>query len=184
VETGHGAVKTLGGPLQMQYLCQHVLTQLPHRLKWFGDIARALRLSGQSSCAAYVASYPRSLPLGPARLTDDLLRDFELAVAGTIAGAAAGGSDFTRIVAAMERAEGISVARTWSRVPLELRHLLFVLRLTQGWRGKANELVLALADPRDAVSLRLSPRFAAVYALAGPLLALRRFLRRGKARAA
>jgi hypothetical protein len=29
--------------------------------------------------------------------------------------------------------------------------------------------------------LRLSPRFAAVYALAGPLLALRRFVRRGKA---
>lgn len=153
VETGHGTVRTLGGPLQMQYLCQHVLTQLPHRLKWFGDIARALRLSGRASCAAYVGSYPRPLPLGPARLTDQLLGDFEKAVAGE----APGGSDFTRIAAAMERAEGITVARSWSRLPLELRHLLFVLRLTQGWRGKADEIVLALADPRDAVSLQLSP---------------------------
>ena len=39
----------------------------------------------------------------------------------------------------------------------------------------------AIADPRDAVTLRLSPRFAPVYALAGPLLALRRFMKRGKA---
>jgi hypothetical protein len=183
VETGHGAVRTLGGPLQMQYLCQHLLTQLPHRLKWFGDIARAMRLSGQASCADYVASYSRPLPLGPARLADTLLRDFEDAVPAAASGEAAGGPDFARIVAAMERAEGITRARSWSRVPLELRHLLFVLRLTEGWRGKGNELVLALADPRDAVSLRLSPRFVAVYALAGPLLALRRFLRRDKAQA-
>jgi hypothetical protein len=176
VQTGHGAVRTLGGPLQVQYLCQHFLTQLPHRLKWFGDIARALRLSGKASCADYVASYPRLLPLAPARLADTLLRDFAKAIAGD----SAVGPEFVRIAAAMERAEGITVARSWARVPLELRHLLFVLRLTEGWRGKATEIVLALADPRDAVSLRLSPRFAPVYALAGPLLALRRFARRGK----
>jgi len=87
-------------------------------------------------------------------------------------------------VRAMERGRQVSVKRTWSRVPLELRQLLFVMRLVPGWRGKANEILLTVGDPRDAVSLRLSPRFALVYGLAGPLLALGRFLKRGKTGAA
>lgn len=183
VETGHGAVRTPGGPLQMQYLCQHVLSQLPHRLKWFGDIARALRLAGQTSCAGYVAGYPRPLPLEAARLTDEVLRGFEHAIADTASGTPAGlrgGTDFARIAQVMQRGEEVSTTRTLSRLPLELRQLLFVLRLTPGWRGRAIEIVLALSDPRDAVSLRLSPRFSAVYALAGPLLALLRFIKRDK----
>jgi hypothetical protein len=182
-ETGHGTVRTLGGPLLMLYLCHHALSQLPHRLKWFGDVARVLRLAGQTDCAAYVASYPGPLPLGAARLTGHVLAGFETAIAKAAGepAAARGGPDFARIAAVMERGENVSVARTPARLPLELRQLAFVLRVTGGWRGKAYEILRALADPRDAVSLRLSPRFAVVYALAGPLLSLWRFARRGKA---
>lgn len=187
VETGYGTVRTFGGPLQMHYLCHHMLSQLPHRLKWFGDIARAMRLSGQRDVPAYVASNSGALPMESARLTGELLRSFELAI-----GEAASGKreqtrpsrDFERIVRAMERGRQVSVKRTWSRVPLELRQLLFVMRLVPGWRGKANEVLLTIGDPRDAVSLRLSPRFAVVYALAGPMLALGRFLKRVKTGAA
>jgi len=182
VETGHGTVRTLGGPLQVQYLCQHSLLQLPHRLKWFGDIARALRLAGESDCAAFVASYPKPLPLRPALFTGRLLRQSDLAIEQTAArGPARPSRDFVRIVRVMERGEDFPTARTFARLPHELRHLLFVLRLTPGWRGKAYEFLRALSDPRDAVSLRLGPRFAVVYALAGPILALRRFIRRSGA---
>jgi hypothetical protein len=186
VETGYGEVRALAGPLLMQYLCHHLLSQPPHRLKWFGDIVRARRLAGQSDCATYAASYPKPLPLQAARLTDEMLRDFERAIDGAASGQAAGGRgsrDFAWMVGMMERGENMTVERTWSRLPLELRHLRFILRLTPGWRAKGNELLLALADPRDAVSLRLGPRFAPLYALAGPLLALRRFIKRDKSTA-
>lgn len=182
VETGYGAVRTLGGPLQMHYLCHHVLSQPPHRLKWFGDIVRALRLAGQSECAAYVASYLRPLPARPARFTDAILRDFDRVIesaASDRTGVSGGERDFAWMAGMMERGEAMPVARTFSRLPRELRHLRFVLRLTPGWRGKTTELLLALADPRDAVSLRLSPRFAPVYAVLGPLLALARLVKRG-----
>lgn len=183
VETGHGSVRTLGGPLQVQYLCQHVLSQPPRRLKWFGDIARALRLAGQVDCAGYVASYSRPLPPAPARLTDDVLRGFERAIADTATGQpgrSRGGRDFERIARVMATGQGFPTTRTFSRLPKELGKLAFVLRLTPGWRGKGYEILRALSDPRDAVSLRLSPRFAVVYALAGPILALRRYIRRGR----
>jgi len=186
LETGCGEVRTLAGPLLMQYLCHHLLSQPPHRLKWFGDIVRAKRLAGQSDCATYAASYPRPLPLRAARLTDEMLRDFESAIEGAASGEVAGrrGSrDFAWMVGMMERGENMAVERTWSRLPLELRHLRFLLKLNPGWGAKGNELLLALADPRDAVSLRLGPRFAPLYALAGPFFALRRFLKRGKSAA-
>ena len=184
VDTGHGTVRALGGPLQTFYLCHHVLCQLPYRLKWFGDVARALRRAGAAGCAAHVASYPRPLPLRSARLTDEVLDWLGDAVERTAARTSGGvpaSADVARIARSMVELRGHSTKRTLARLPLELNHLLFVLRQLSGWRSRAYELLLALSDPRDAVSLQLGPRFAIIYALLGPVLALGRFLKRQRA---
>ena len=79
----------------------------------------------------------------------------------------------------MPPAEGIPAGRSLARLPAELAFLRLALRDLPGWRGKARQLLLTLSQPRDALSLRLSPRFAAVYALIGPFLSFFRFIRRG-----
>ena len=182
VETGHGTIPTPGGPLLTAYLCQHLLWQPPYRLKWLGDIARVLRQAGAASCADHVASYLRPLPLRPARLTDEVLAWLGQAIGQAAGGpaAAAPGRRAARVIAALQAPRDHSQTRTLARLPFELGLLLSVVPLVSGWRGVAYETLLALADPRDAVSLRLTPRFAAVYAVTGPILALFRYARRGK----
>jgi len=91
-----------------------------------------------------------------------------------------GGADAARIVDRMIRAESIPAHRSLAQLPVEFAYNSLVVRHLPGWRGKARQLLLALSDPRDAVSLRLGPAFAPVYALAGPFLSLGRFLRRDK----
>lgn len=181
IDTGHGTVATLTGPVQLHYLCRHVLCQLPWRLKWFGDIARALRRAGETDCAGYAAWSSRPVPLGPARLTGQLLGWFGEAIEAAAAPApraVPARREVARIARAMEELRDIPAARSFARLPTELGQLLFVLRLSSGWRDRANEVLLALSDPRDAVSLQLGTRFAIVYGLLGPVLSLRRFIRR------
>ena len=68
--------------------------------------------------------------------------------------------------------------RTFSRLPLEFANLSLVVRRLPGWRARGYALLQALSDPRDASTLQLGPRFAVLYGLAGPMLALSRYLAR------
>jgi hypothetical protein len=181
VATPAGTVRALDGPLDAHYLCQHALyTLIDFRLKWFADIARAVRRGGAESAADYIARFPRPLPPGPGRLADDVLAALAAGIERTVSGGGPvhAGADAARIVGRMTRAEGIPAGRTLAQLPLELAYNSLVLRHLPGWRGKARQLLIALSDPRDALTLRLGPRFAPVYALAGPVLSLLRFARR------
>ena len=185
IDTPEGRVRALDGPLNAYYLCQHALYSLvDFRLKWFGDIARAVRRADAGSAAEYIAQYPRSLPPCPGLLADEILRALTEGIERAVApegGAVPTGADAARIVLRMIRAEGGVAGRSLARLPLELAYNSLVLRHLPGWRGKARQLLIAMSDPRDALTLRLSPRFGVVYALLGPFLSLWRFVRRGKA---
>jgi len=183
VDVGPGRVRTIDGPLSTFYLCQHALyNQIDFRLKWFADIARAVNRAGARDCASHVAGYPGPLPPGPGRLADQVLATLRAGIEQAAGGGAAGGTgaDAARIVRRMVRAEGIPVGRSLARLPEELAYHSLVLRHLPGWRGKMRQLLIALSDPRDAITLRLSPRFTFVYWLAGPVLSLSRFVRRGR----
>ena len=183
VDTGQGQVRAFDGPLNVHYLCQHAIYNLiDYRLKWFGDLARAVRRAGASDCASCIAACLQPLPPRPGLVADDVLRALADGIgpaAAARAEPASAGADAARIVGRMTRAEGIPVGRSLARLPAELAFLRLALRDLPGWRGKARQLLLTLSQPRDALSLRLSPRFAAVYALIGPFLSFFRFIRRG-----
>jgi hypothetical protein len=181
VDTSQGTVRALDGPLNVHYLCEHAIYNLiDFRLKWFGDIARAVRRAGAEDCAGYVARYPAALPPKPGLLADEVLRTVAQGIEQAVAqsGTVRTGGEAARIVRRMVRAEGIPAGRSLALLPLEIGHHLLVMRHLPGWRGKARQMLLALADPRDALKLRLGPRFAAVYWLAGPVLSLARLLKR------
>ena len=181
IETPQGTVRALDGPLNVHYLCEHAIYNLiDFRLKWFGDIARAVRRAGADDCASYIARFPATLPPEPGRLADEVLHTIAQGVehAAAQSGAVRAGGEAARIVRRMVRAQGIPVGRSLAQLPLELGLLWLVIRHLPGWRGKARQMLLALADPRDALTLRLGPRFAAVYWLAGPVLSLVRSVQR------
>jgi len=48
------------------------------------------------------------------------------------------------------------------------------MRLLPGPRARARQLLLALSDRRDALTLQWGPRLAIVYGLLGPVLSLKR----------
>jgi len=185
IDTPSGPVPALDGPLNVHYLCQHALYNLvDYRLKWFGDLARALRRADADDCASCIAQHPRPLPPCPGLLADEVLKAMEngiqQAAAETSVPPIRAGRDAARIVERLQRAEGIPVGRSLAQLPVEIAINSLVMRHLPGWRGKARQLLIALSDPRDAVTLRLGPRFAPLYVLIGPFLSFFRFLIRGR----
>jgi hypothetical protein len=182
IDTGEGRLRALDGPLNVHYLCQHALYYFGFRLKWYGDITRAVRREGASDCAACVARYPHPLPEKPGLLADAILRALgegvELAVSGG-GGVARANADAVRIIRRMLPGTESPPGRRLSSLATELGNHFLVIRHLPGWRGKARQILLALSDPRDAASLRLGPRFAPLYGLLGPFLSLFRFVMRG-----
>lgn len=177
VITPHGKLRTLDGAANIAYLSHHAATSVVFRLKWFGDIVRAGRRVGVRDCVALVANHP-DLPIGPAQLVTDVmryLRDEPIPPAG-----ATKRSDRAvhHIVDSMERRVEVPAKRGLRRLPIELRNLRLVISLMPGLRAKGYELMRMATDPRDAVTLRLSPGYAPVYAIAGPLLAFARYVAR------
>jgi hypothetical protein len=78
----------------------------------------------------------------------------------------------------MEALTDIPAERTVSRLPVDLANLVFKQALQPGLGARAYSLLLFASDPRDVTTLRLGARFAVLYGLAGPMLALSRYLRR------
>ncbi|MEO6387289.1 MAG: nucleotidyltransferase family protein [Croceibacterium sp.] len=181
VSLGGSQVRALDGPLLVEYLCQHALYCLGYRLKWIGDIVRALRRAGAADCASYVASYPARLPPEPGKLADAVLRALDAGIARSIAGAGPpvmAGRDVWRIVDYLHQSEAIPTERTLASLPIEFWYHSLSMRHLPGWRGKAHELLVAACNPVDTITLKIGPRLAPVYFVAGPVLALSRLVAR------
>ncbi len=65
-------------------------------------------------------------------------------------------------------------------MPEELAELAYRMRIAPGFRARAHHLLVTLSDPRDASTLRLGRSYGLIYAVAGPVLSLARYLRRGR----
>lgn len=177
IETRFGSFRGLAGDPMLSYLCWHALSHGDYRLKWFGDLARALRRAGQTSLAACLLRDARPLERNPALLADAALH----ALTGGALGAAAPArwnAATAHVIADMDAARDTPVKRSLARLPRELANMRFVMRLSSNWRGKSYGLLRGLCDPRDVAVLGLGLRWAPLYGLAGPFLAVRRFLRR------
>ncbi|MGE3691699.1 MAG: nucleotidyltransferase family protein [Novosphingobium sp.] len=176
VETGQGAVRGLDGPMLVAYLCWHAFAHYNFRLKWVSDIVRALRHTGFASCAQ--ACPPEAgFAQGPVELADALLAAVLPAIDDREASVTKGvwRRQIGRIVAGMEDPRRFPTRRSLASLPAEAAFRAFLARLSPGLRGKGYELIRGLCDPRDVATLGLGARYAPLYAVAGPLLALKRF---------
>lgn len=180
LDTDHGPIRSLSGPVLLSYLCWHALAHMGYRLKWFCDLARALRWFGAPGCQAFASARGTSRHLA---LADSVLAHLLADIEGCPQPPAS--SRWNRraaaIVADLEDPTDIPTRRSLAGLPAELSYRLFLARLAPGWRGKAFELLDLTSDPRDAALLGLGLRFAPVYAAAGPVLALCRMVQRRSA---
>lgn len=176
IDTGQGLVRGLDGPFLVAYLCWHAFAHFRFRLKWFCDIFRARQLAGGTSCAG-LCPPQAGFAAGPVALADALLATIMAASEYGAAAVPAGPwrKHVLRIIADMENPRDIPTARSIALLGGEIGFRLFLMRLSPGIRGKSYELLRALSDPRDAELLKLGTGFAPLYAVLGPLLALRRF---------
>lgn len=172
-----GSIRAITGPDHLLYLCGHAFSHTAYRLKWFCDIAAVLRDTGSGSASLGVRPLAASVPV---ELTDAVLDHLRAEIEGRAAPAArpAVARKVAQVIADMENPVDIMETRTFSGLPAELRFRWFLMRASPGWCGKLFEVLRALADPRDATVIGLDRRFAFVYALAGPALAMRRLLAR------
>lgn len=176
VETGQGTIRGLDGPMLVAYLCWHAFAHFNFRLKWIGDIARALRRTGAGSCAELCPAQA-GFAQGPIGLADALLAVILPSVDGVEAKAEPGAwpKQVARIVADMEDPRRFPTSRSLASLPAEFAFRLFLARLSPGLAGKGYELLRGLTDTRDVATLGLGAAFAPLYAVAGPILAFKRF---------
>jgi hypothetical protein len=177
VDTASGPVRGLDGPLAVSYLVWHALGHDGYRLKWFCDIARALRRAQAKSCAGYLAGEVEQTSVLPLRIADEVISALLSGVGD--ADAAPIGADAARVLADMERPAGLGRRRSLAALSAEFTNLRFLLRLSPNGPARRYQLLRTLCDPRDVAALRLPRRFTPLYAALGPALALRRLLTRG-----
>ncbi|MEP7222667.1 MAG: nucleotidyltransferase family protein [Novosphingobium sp.] len=178
IATRFGTIRGLDGPLLVQYLSLHALAHHGYRLKWFCDIARALRRASAESCGQYVGNHAPPLATYPGELVDNVLAAIGYALDQPSDGQRTMQGAAQRILADMENPVDLPSSRSLSGLWGELRFLRFLMRLSPGLRGKGVQFLLSASDPRDVDVLRLDARFAPVYAVLGPALALWRGIRR------
>lgn len=176
IETRFGSFRGIAGDPMLSYLCWHALSHGDYRLKWFGDLARALRRAGQTGLAACLLRDSSPLEPNPALLADGTLHAL---TDGALGARVSEGwrAAAAHVIADMDEAVDTPIKRSLARLPVELANMRFVARLSSNWRGKGYTLTRSLCDPRDVGVLGLSARWVPLYCLAGPFLAVRRFLR-------
>lgn len=181
IETTRGPIRGLDGANLVGYLCWHAFAHFGFRLKWFCDIVRALGRAGEASCIT-LCPPEKGFSQGPLELADALIGAIFPAIALPVKPDKAGRwrKQASRILADMEHPVDMPSSRSLALLPGELAFRLFLWRLSPGWRGKAYELLRATSDPRDVSVLGLGRRFASLYALVGPFLAIRRFALSGR----
>ena len=182
IETADGTMRGLDGPLLLAYLCWHALGHIGYRVKWFGDVARTLRHIASDRCGGGVdvaARYPSSArPI-----------DLACGVVGVLYGLAGTPSDSSlvdislrpevaRILGELERPVEMPTTRSLRRLRDEYSNVRFLMRLSSDARCKAYQVFRSASDPRDIAILGLGKKWVPVYALAGPPLAVWRFLTR------
>lgn len=180
LETAYGPIRSLTGPVLLNYLCWHALAHLGYRLKWFCDLARALRHFAAPGCVAFAEAGGAVRHL---ELADAVLARLLPGVDGGMVPAAkpCWNRRAAAIVADLEDPRDIPTQRSLAGLPAELAFRLFLARLAPGGRARAFELLDLTSDPRDAAVLGLGPRFAPLYAALGPFLALRRMTKARRA---
>ncbi len=175
VDTRFGSFRCVSGDPLVSYLSWHALSHGDYRLKWFGDLVRALRREQQASLAACLARDSRPLERNPSVLADGIVHVLTGGRLGVEA-PDSWGKAVAQVVADMDEAVDTPTKRSLARLPREIANLRFVMRLSSHWRGKAYAVLRTVSDPRDAELLGLGVRWAWLYGLLGPLLAVRRFL--------
>jgi hypothetical protein len=175
VETQFGLIKGADGPAFVSYLSWHALAHVNFRLKWFADLGRVLALTGAKSCQQRVSGDRRAFAGRPAEVVDCVLSMLRQSPRADRTWQ----RELDWILRDMEAAIDKPIPRSLAKLRPELASLGLLMRLATNWRSRANELLFTLSDPRDVYALGLGPRYAPVYALAGPVLAIRRRLARG-----
>ncbi len=180
IETGCGAIRGLDGPHLVAYLSRHAVGHVGVRLKWFGDLDRALRRVSAAGCAAYAAPGGLRSALYPAEVADSVLAVLASAARGQVPASAAvpRPREARRIVRDMESLTDRPPARSLATLPLELAELRVDLSMAPGAAAKAWQLLHTLSDPRDVYLLRRGRNWAWLYAALGPLLSARRYVHR------
>lgn len=182
VETAQGPIRGLDGAQLVSYLCWHAFAHAGFRVKWFCDIVRALRRTGASTGAALCPA-GSGFPQKHIELADVLVAVIRSQALGqqaptpgpAPAAAARWRHQVQRIIADMEAPHDLPTERSLALLPGEVAFRLFLARLSPGAKGKGYELLRATSDPRDVGLLGLGVRFAPLYVLIGPLLAIRRY---------
>ncbi|WP_423141458.1 nucleotidyltransferase family protein [Parablastomonas sp. CN1-191] len=176
VDLGCGTVRAPGGPILIAYLAWHAFSLYVFRLKWFNDLALALRAVGATSCAQACAG--GAFEAGPLRLADAVLGAL---FPGAGLGISPAPKEYDRsvrqVLRALETPTDPFERRTLARLPVEFADVMR-RRGISSRRARAWDLLYTLSDPRDAETLRLSPRWSLVYCLGGPFLAIGRWLTR------
>jgi hypothetical protein len=171
-DTGFGPVRSLDGPVLHTFLAWHAVGDIDHVLKWFADVIRMRRRleeRGIDCDASLCPSHQPRLPVDMARGIERMLFDDQPQPALP---------QVRQICREMDQARRLDPSRTLSRLPRDAAYTIFLMRMVSGARAKSWFVWRMLVDPRDAMTLGGRPMPALVYAIAGPLLALGRYLRR------
>ena len=181
IATAQGPIRGLDGAQLVSYLCWHAFAHAGFRVKWFCDIVRALRRTGARTgaelCPAEAGFPQRHIELADVLVAAILAQGLDEHAAGPVPAAAARWRhQVQRIIADMEAPHDLPTTRSLALLPGEVAFRLFLARLSPGAKGKAYELLRATSDPRDVSLLRLGARFAPLYVLVGPVLAIRRYV--------
>ncbi len=182
LSVGKGSVMVMPLHKQFIYLCTHGAKHKWFRLKWLADIDRMLCVLTESDCRAIRAEAEE---LGVWSMMAASLLTYE-AIYGKTCSRAFG---LSRVSAGEKRlAQAMQERAAESRLPkmsFRLVDLPMVARifwqsftLKASLKYKAEVIFTWLTDPRDIAVLRLPKRWLAIYALLGPVLALRRICAR------
>lgn len=171
-DTGFGPVRSLDGPILLAFLAWHAIGDIDHVLKWFADVIRTRRLLEARGIVFQPEGWRRGQPWRPVAVAAGI----EVLLGG---GRTQGqGRSARRICREMDDARRLDPARTVSRLPRDAAFVIHQMQLVRSLRAKAWFVWRMVVDPRDALTLGGRPLPVLVYAVAGPLLALGRYLRR------
>ncbi len=182
LSVGKASVQVLPLDKQFIYLCTHGAKHGWFRLKWLADIDRMLGFLTEDDCCAIRAEAEE---LGVWTMIAASLLTYE-AIYGKTCSRAFGLSRVSagekRLAIAMQERAGESrVPKMSFRIcdlPTVARIFWQSFTLKTSPKYKAEVIFTWLTDPRDIAVLRLSKRWLVIYALLGPVLALRRICAR------
>lgn len=171
-DAGFGPMRSLDGPILLAYIAWHAIGELDHILKWFVDVIGVHRHLEERGIDIDPSGWPSHQPSLPVRIAAGI----EGLLVDNLPQPAL--PQVQRICREMDAAQRLTAVRTLSRLPHDAAWTVALMQLVSGLRAKGWFVWRMLVDPRDAMTLGGRPLPALVYAMAGPFLALGRYLRR------